>query len=167
MTYSQFAAYLTEFATRFRELKHTPQQPRVATMDIEEIIEASTGPFDLRKPGIVITDMSGEVTGATTDHPRDTPTFTFLIVQHAPHGRPDLQVQAIETCHRIGLKFIGKALHDREQGRPETRGLLLDETKYELTGPLFDSAYGVQFYFSASRNITDLLAYDPDDYEYD
>lgn len=168
ISYSEYESYLSDLASAYKEIAHTPDRPRFALMDIDDIFSLHKTALNMDQPCMILESPEGHL-DLKNDRLRDENYGAFLILQRASRSDAGRKRQVMDRCKQIGLGVLGRMFRDkinhfRGQGTAPlmVRFFDLSQVKYFKVGPIFSDAYGWRFEFNLGKETP--LNYNEDDW---
>ncbi|RYE90580.1 MAG: hypothetical protein EOO37_02630 [Cytophagaceae bacterium] len=152
MNFTDYSNYFELLATKLIDVAHTPDNPKFARFNIEEILAGLAHGLDPETPCLLLESFEGRLS-EEGDNVIDTQDAAFLIIQSCELEAFAAQNDIIDRAKQIGFKVIAKLRHDARAGE----GLKYFERNsvgYEKVGPIFGNCYGYRFTFSFFNGVS-------------
>ncbi|MGI4865451.1 MAG: hypothetical protein ACRYFZ_16125 [Janthinobacterium lividum] len=146
MNFTDYSDYFEGLATKLRDVAHTPDAPKFARFNIEEILAGLAHGLDPTTPCLLLESFEGRLS-EEGDNVMDTQDAAFLIMQHCELEDFAAQNAIIDLAKRIGFKVISKMRHDARAGTG-LQHFDRNSVGYEKVGPIFGQCFGYRFTFS-------------------
>jgi hypothetical protein len=160
VNFTDYSDYFEGLATKLRDVAHTPDNPKFARFNIEEILAGMAHGLDPTTPCLLLESFEGRLT-EEGDNVMDTQDAAFLIMQHCELEDFAAQNAIIDLAKRIGFKVVAKLRHDARKGEG-IKHFDRNSVGYEKVGPIFGECFGYRFTFSFFNPVS--LAVNPADW---
>lgn len=168
--YSQYESFFSAIATSFTPIGHTPEAPKFATLDIDDILSGQRGNLDFTSPVMLLENPEGGL-GYKHDRLLDQNFGAFHILQHVSRGNPEDKRTVMDNCKSYGAEIIAHIQLqkiERMKGDNTIPRMLLyfdpSQVQYQKVGPLFSDCYGWRFEFNLGEESPITTVYNPDNW---
>jgi hypothetical protein len=147
-SFSGYVNYLKGLATQFRDIGHTPENPRFSRMNINDIYSDIKTNLDTTHAVMIVEMPEGALT-FTNDALMDQSFGAFLIVRNVNRKEPEqleatydeLKILAMEVVMKIHYEKHRRLKGDKSYDF-HTQFFELSKVKYQPVGPVINSCYG-------------------------
>jgi hypothetical protein len=155
---SDYIGYFQHLAKRHKDIMS------FYIMDINEVLTSLRS--DVRYPALILTSLTGEISGPNIDNNIDRFYGGFLILDHL--DSPDdfsSEMIILGEMKQIGVDIISRMIYDAtkacrwKEGDVEfepymvLKGFRPPSVKYEMIGPVFDNDFGYMFTFEITDSV--------------
>jgi hypothetical protein len=148
INYSSLSAYFEELAAKYKPIGHTPENPRFAEMDMDELLSALKTGLDTTNPVLLFMMPEGAM-GWRNDKVVDLNRAEFYILQHLGKPDPAKRKAILQSCKEIARAILVRIQYEKYQlhkglGDHPTfvRSFDLNQVRYFRVGPIMNSCYG-------------------------
>jgi hypothetical protein len=172
MDIDKYVAYWQDLATHNKNILHTPENPRFARMNIEEIVNATRSDIDMTHNVMILESYEGQLGDNTSDNIIDNQSGAVMVIRHVEKNDFAAENTAQTDSKNILFSLLSKIKKDKEtfpqSDANRSNGMVkkfdFNSVSYHKVGPLFDNCYGFRLQFSFSESID--LSYKSGDWTY-
>jgi hypothetical protein len=146
VNFTDYSDYFELLATKLKDVAHTPDAPKFARFNIEEILAGMAHGIDPTTPCLLLESFEGRLS-EEGDNVMDTQDAAFLIMQWCELEDFGAQNAIIDRAKKIGFKIVAKLRHDARKD-VGLKHFDRNSVAYEKVGPIFENCFGYRFTFS-------------------
>lgn len=170
ITFTEYVEYFEGLASKFKSIGHSEATPRFAILDIDDIIGSQRTNLDFTNPVLILENPEGELSWIHNQL-ADTKYGAFHILKNVPRNDPAKKKLALDECQALGQKLIARMQYEKIDQHSKgvsslypvmLRFFVLDRSKYNKVGPIFNDCFGWRFEFEFAQQTP--LPFDSDDW---
>jgi hypothetical protein len=166
--FSEYENFFIDLATDFKPISHTPENPKFAMMDIDDIISSKRTEMDFSTPCMILENFEGDFQ-YKHNQLKEEAMGAFLILKNVDRNNPSEKRSVMDQTKEIGTKIICRMQQQREtvfSGNtavaPVLKYFQLNEVKYQKISNIMGGCHGWRFEFNLGNEY--IMPYDANDW---
>jgi hypothetical protein len=172
MDITHYVAYFEDMATNHKSILHTPENPKFARMNIEEILAGRRSGIDFTGYVLILESYEGQFADNGSDNIMNGQAGAMMVVKHVAPGDFDAEVTVLNDSLNILFSLLSKIKKDSDtfpqNDTNRYNGLVkkidFNSVSYHKVGPVMDNCFGYRMQFKFNESLD--LSFKPADWLY-